>query len=189
MSVADEKADLRKMLRARRSKLKRSGEHAAQSKAACDHLLRAIAALNPKVVASYMASGSELDLKHFHTLAADFMLCLPVVTTSLILSFHQFSYIEALMPGPHGILEPNQQMPVLIPDLVFVPLLGFDTHGRRLGQGGGYYDVTLAALRQQNPSLFAIGVGFLCQEVEGLPSEEHDATLDAIATQDGITYA
>lgn len=44
----------------------------------------------------------------------------------------------------------------LVPDIVIAPVLGLDAVGFRLGNGGGYYDRTLAAL----PSLpFRVGVG------------------------------
>lgn len=42
---------------------------------------------------------------------------------------------------------PVPDMPeVVTPDIVSVPLLGGDTHGFRLGNGGGYFDHTLARL-------------------------------------------
>lgn len=60
---------------------------------------------------------------------------------------------------------------------MIIPLVGVDKQGFRLGQGGGYYDVTLAATRGRLQPL-KIGVGFACQLVERLPAEQHDMRLD-----------
>jgi 5-formyltetrahydrofolate cyclo-ligase len=68
------------------------------------------------------------------------------------------------------------------PDLVIAPLLAFDRAGGRIGQGGGHYDRTIAALRTQGP-LFVIGLAFAGQEVAELPHEPHDQRLDAILTE------
>lgn len=61
--------------------------------------------------------------------------------------------------------------------LMLIPLVGVDTRGYRLGQGGGYYDVTLAATRGRLQPL-KIGVGFACQQVTALPAERHDMRVD-----------
>ena len=65
---------------------------------------------------------------------------------------------------------------------LIVPLVGIDRHGYRLGQGGGYYDVTLAHTRARlRPH--TIGVGFACQQVAQLPREAHDMPLDALENE------
>ncbi len=71
------------------------------------------------------------------------------------------------------------------PDLVLVPLLAFDPYGGRLGQGGGYYDRTLAQLRAERP-VFVLGLAYAGQEVERLPAETHDQPLDAVLTETGL---
>jgi hypothetical protein len=50
---------------------------------------------------------------------------------------------------------------VVTPDLMIAPLLGFDRDRYRLGNGGGYFDRTLAA-RMDRP--FVIGVGYASGE-------------------------
>jgi 5-formyltetrahydrofolate cyclo-ligase len=70
-------------------------------------------------------------------------------------------------------------------DTVFMPLLGFDRHLARLGQGGGYYDYTFAFRRirrsWQKPKL--VGLAFAVQQVEHLPTEPWDLHLDAVQTE------
>ena len=75
--------------------------------------------------------------------------------------------------------------PIVRPQIVLVPLLAFDAEGGRLGQGGGYYDRTLAALRSDGP-VTAIGVGYALQERAQLPMMATDQRLDWILTEDAM---
>lgn len=70
-------------------------------------------------------------------------------------------------------------------NVLLVPLVGIGPHSRRLGQGGGYYDVSLAALRGRLKP-FAAGVGFACQFCPNLPHEPHDVQLDAFVCEHGV---
>ena len=70
-------------------------------------------------------------------------------------------------------------------DVLLVPLVGIDRQGFRLGQGGGYYDVSLAALRGRLQP-HTVGVGFACQWCDRLPHEPHDVRLGAFVCERGI---
>ena len=85
---------------------------------------------------------------------------------------------DGLGAGPYAARQPGPDAPVLVPDWVIVPLIGFTADGHRLGQGGGHYDRWLAA----NPGTPAIGLGWDCQLLEALPVEDHDQTLVAVVT-------
>ena len=85
---------------------------------------------------------------------------------------------ETLAAGPHRALQPPADAAECVPDVVFVPLLGFTARGERLGQGGGHYDRWLAA----HPATIAIGMAWDCQLCESLPVEPHDRTLRAVVT-------
>ena len=61
-------------------------------------------------------------------------------------------------------------------------MLAFQVDGVRLGQGGGYYDRALEALRARK-SVFVLGLAYSGQQVENLPHEAHDQRLDAILTE------
>lgn len=67
---------------------------------------------------------------------------------------------------------------------IIVPLVGIDQQGYRLGQGGGYYDVTLAHTRSRLQP-HTIGVGFSCQQVASIPHEAHDIPLQAFVCETG----
>lgn len=69
-------------------------------------------------------------------------------------------------------------------NVMFLPLVGADSQGYRLGQGGGFYDATLARTRPGKP--IRIGVGFACQLVDTLPHEAHDICLNAFVCENGI---
>ncbi|WP_232843912.1 5-formyltetrahydrofolate cyclo-ligase [Allopontixanthobacter sediminis] len=83
-----------------------------------------------------------------------------------------------LEPGPHDLMQPRADAPVVTPATVFVPLIAFTEDGHRLGQGGGYYDRWLAA----QPDVIAVGLGWDMQLIGNLPAEAHDKRLDAVVT-------
>jgi 5-formyltetrahydrofolate cyclo-ligase len=88
---------------------------------------------------------------------------------------HEESDLEA---GVWGLRQPGAGAPVVTPEVLFMPLVGFTAKGDRLGQGGGYYDRYLAA----HPQTVAIGMAWDVQEVPELPTELHDIRLSAIVT-------
>ena len=83
-----------------------------------------------------------------------------------------------LVPDPYGAMQPAADAAELVPQVAICPLVGFTADGRRLGQGGGYYDRFLA----RTPGVVAIGIAWDCQLVEDLPSEPHDMPLRAVIT-------
>ena len=83
-----------------------------------------------------------------------------------------------LEPGPWGALQPSAEAEEVVPDVAFVPLVGFTADGHRLGQGGGHYDRWLAA----HPATLPIGLAWDVQRLDSLPVEEHDRVLAAVVT-------
>jgi len=86
---------------------------------------------------------------------------------------------SALHPGYRGIREPDASLRGgALPSgcLVLVPGLAFDAQGRRLGQGGGFYDRALGG----RSDLRALGVGFTCQARDEVPFADHDVHLDGV---------
>jgi 5-formyltetrahydrofolate cyclo-ligase len=137
-------------------------------------------------VAGYWPLGSELDIRplllHLHE--AGRTAALPVSGpkgTPLI--FRAWGPETALREGRFGIREPEEGAPVVVPALLFVPLLAFDWRGHRLGYGAGYYDRTLAGLRAGGGPVLAVGIGFADQEVDAVPHGPYDQPLDWIVTE------
>jgi 5-formyltetrahydrofolate cyclo-ligase len=64
-------------------------------------------------------------------------------------------------------------------DVLIVPGVAFTREGDRIGQGGGWYDRFLAAVR---PDCTVIGVCFDEQLVDELPTEPHDVRMEYLVT-------
>lgn len=137
------------------------------------------------VVAAYVATGSEMDTAPLlaRLRAAGHDVALPVgVDAAQPLLFRRAAADAAQGVDIHGIPAPRVSQPVVDPDLVVVPLLGFDRRGNRLGRGGGHYDRTLAALRLARPRRI-IGLAFDGQKIEDCLAEDHDERLDAVVSE------
>jgi 5-formyltetrahydrofolate cyclo-ligase len=68
------------------------------------------------------------------------------------------------------------------PVLAFVPGVGFDQEGTRLGRGAGFYDRALADLRRRG-TVCAVALAFECQIVPELPADPWDERVDCIVTE------
>lgn len=111
--------------------------------------------------------------------------CLPVVLAPATpLLFRRWRPGDPLEGGGLGTWHPPDSAEAVTPDVVIVPLAGFDAAGGRLGYGGGFYDRTLELLRGRGPVL-AAGFAFGAQEVGVIPAEVTDQPLDLIITEDG----
>ena len=98
------------------------------------------------------------------------------------LRFYQTQGPKDFEAGSFGVMEPLTSLPLVIPHVILVPLVGFDAAGYRLGYGGGFYDRTLADIRAQQP-VQALGFAYDGQLSEQpLNFEATDARLDAVLT-------
>lgn len=85
-----------------------------------------------------------------------------------------------------GIPEPTNGIPVQEEelDVVFVPLLGVDKNGHRIGYGKGFYDRFLAACK---PKVIKVGLGFFPPLQEDLKDiHVNDIPLDILITPQKI---
>jgi len=106
---------------------------------------------------------------------------LPVVTPSGLI-FRSWTNGDIMAKGPFGLREPEATAEEVTPLTLLVPLAAFDRRGHRIGYGAGYYDRAIARLAAIGP-LFTIGVAFSVQEIDRVPDEPHDRTLDIIVTE------
>lgn len=188
MTIRDDKQEWRRLLRAERRAQPRE-LRAARGTA----LARAIVALageraGGRPVCGYVPVGTEpawsagLDA----LVEAGHEVLLPIVPEFAgPLDWARYGGPESLGPGPIGLREPTG--PRLGPEavararLVLVPALAVDRRGLRLGQGAGYYDMTLPLTAPD-----AVLVVVLNDEelVDALPGEPHDQRVHAALLAD-----
>ncbi|RUR30075.1 5-formyltetrahydrofolate cyclo-ligase [Vreelandella andesensis] len=85
-------------------------------------------------------------------------------------------------PCPRFAADKRNRLPAWALDTLIVPLVGFDKQANRMGMGGGFYDRSLAFMRQPGPTPTLIGVAHACQQVDALPIEPWDIPLDVVAS-------
>jgi 5-formyltetrahydrofolate cyclo-ligase len=140
--------------------------------------------LTKSVVSLYWPMRTEIDVRPLMAdlLAKGVQVALPVMDgKGSPLRFRAWSPGVELVATQFGFMEPPNFATELLPDIVTVPLLGFDLHGNRLGYGGGYYDRTLAHLRQRG-GVIAVGVAYDEQECPVIPVHGGDERLDMVVT-------
>lgn len=172
---------LRRDMVARRAALSEA-EHDALSERIVGHLLGALPA--PGVVAFCWPIKHEPDVRAVveRWAALGALAALPVVVAEdAPLAFRAWTADTPLEADRYGIPTPVAGGFVQ-PDLILLPLNGFDGAGYRLGYGGGYFDRTLAAL---SPRPLAVGVGFEINRLPSIRPESHDQRLDWIVTEAG----
>ena len=185
IDIEADKSALRAELRARRRRLASENPDAAE-RAAKVFLASSLPAF--RAAALYHPVGAEMNPAPLGQalLSRGIRVGYPVVLareTPLIFREHPADGV--LVPDAIGIACPPPSAPELRPDLVIVPMLGFDVAGGRIGQGGGFYDRTLQALRASGP-VFALGLAYAGQELERLPMGPYDQRLDAVLTEQGL---
>jgi 5-formyltetrahydrofolate cyclo-ligase len=178
------KATLRGQALSRRNALgetERAGASATIAERAADIMV----SLLPNSVALYRPIGSECDTRVLIVKAgligAD--VGLPAIVDRSRIVFRRYRPGDPLVAGGFGTSVPSAEAPLIEPDVMIVPIVGFDRSGIRLGYGRGYYDGAIGALRAAGRDPRLIGIAFSAQEVEAIPAEPHDVRLDWIVTE------
>ena len=139
-----------------------------------------------KKIGGYFPVNNEIDdleiLKKLEK--KKYKICLPVVKKNFDMDFYNFSFDDPLIVNNYGIPEP-QKKNVVYPDIILIPMVGFDKGLNRLGYGGGYYDRYIQKIRKIKKILI-IGMAFSFQEVKVLPTNKYDKKLDFIFTENYI---
>jgi 5-formyltetrahydrofolate cyclo-ligase len=183
--LIQDKTRLRTEAVRRRQELARAHSPASAGEKAASNILAAFEFPSGTIVSAYWPMGSELDTRHLiHRLyEGGCRIGLPVVVAKgEPLIFRRWAPETRFIPGDFHTQVPSPDEPEVVPDRLIVPLLAFDSAGFRLGYGGGFYDRTLARLRQLGP-VTAIGLAYASQEVPRVPRAAYDQPLDWLATE------
>ncbi len=187
---------LRKQIREKRHALSDvEREHAAFL--LCERIASSRAFQQSKHIAFYLTNDGEIDLSLLieHAWQQGKLCYLPVLAepNTQRLWFIPYTANTKLKNNRFGIPEPvhshtTRLRKTLSLDLILMPLVAFDQEGNRLGMGGGFYDRTLAFLRQRQywhkPNL--LGVAYEFQKQKQLVTNSWDIPLQAIATDKSL---
>ena len=187
LEIDDAKERLRQVLRQYRRKRHRhpARGHDAVCESLTTHALEAVKGMDR--VAAYVSVGHEpcTRLLLERLTERGIRVLLPVLGPHLSRSWAYYRGAADLAerapgrpPEPSGRVLPPEEVERV--DALLIPALAVDRGGRRLGQGGGWYD-RLLPLRADGVRVFAMVHDD--ELVAGpLPTEAHDEPVDAVIT-------
>ena len=184
-----EKAALRKQVARNRSLL--MTEHPSAGDDLTSHLDEVLQRCGKGIYAAYLPIRSELSPLPLVAALADrgIVTAMPVTPPpGNPLTFYRWAPGMGLDEGPYGTKQPTLGSDRVIPDVILAPMLAFDAGCWRLGYGGGFYDRSIAELRESGHEVVAIGIAFGRQQVDKVPTGSYDMPLDAVWTPDGVVW-
>ena len=183
--LVSQKKDLRKILIKKREKIKKNADVEFNYKV-FDKLREFIDFKKIQDVASFVSIRSEISTDQLNNKIMELgkNLSFPVIgKNSDQLNFKIVDAKNSFKLGKFNIPEPINDNKDVIPQLFFVPCLGFDLKGFRLGYGGGFYDRTFAKFKKLNLKFYSVGFAFDDQKQNKLPREVFDYKLDFVLTE------
>ncbi len=113
-----------------------------------------------------------------------FRISLPVIKKEFKMDFYEWSFSSPLKINRYGIPEPISKK-IVHPEVIFIPLVGFDKNLNRLGYGGGYYDRYLKKTNGRK-KILKIGLAMEVQKIEKIPTDKYDQKLDYVVTNKNV---
>jgi 5-formyltetrahydrofolate cyclo-ligase len=188
-SVQERKTDVRRRLLSARKSLS-AHQRLEKSRLILDLCRHLPSFESAAIVCSFIGCGDEVDTSDMlrQLLSEGRRIAVPSQRAGADgPAFSELFRWQDLTPNSLGILEPDRESLCLLPTasipLFFVPGVGFDEGGRRLGLGRGYYD---QALSQASPQALRIGLSFEIQITDHIPVADHDLPMDAIVTENRV---
>ena len=182
------KRKLRQMLLARRRELSTYAVLAA-SRLIQRAFLDSGAFAHAKVVALYSPIHNEVDTSEVlaEAQAIEKTVLFPAVAGQSLI-FRRIGEFDQLREGTFGIAEPAESCQSYDPhtiDVIVIPGVAFDLHGKRVGYGKGFYDKTLHQLEGQGR---LVGFCYDFQLVDNITNEPHDVKMDLLITEKRVVY-
>ena len=181
----NQKKNLRKILTEKRNLIKKNTNLEFNIEA-FNQLTKKIKFNAVDCIGSFISIRSEISTKQLNTTILEMKkkLAFPTIEKNLeTLTFKTTNSHKSFKMGKFNIPEPTNNNNEIIPQLFFVPCLGFDLEGFRIGYGGGFYDKTFAKLKQLNLVFYTVGFAYDDQKQNKLPVEKFDYKLDFVLTE------
>lgn len=162
-----------------------AADASAQSQLAT-HLMSVLRQLVPERLGIYSAVRSEFDVAPVCLAEPDLIhtpLALPFSSLApRRMEFRHWDRLPLSQRDECGILASDG--PVVVPDVVLAPCVGYTTSGWRLGYGGGYFDRWMA----EHPHATVVGVAWSVGEIDETlwHPQPHDRALACVVTERGV---
>jgi 5-formyltetrahydrofolate cyclo-ligase len=191
------KKEMRREMRLVLANLDKRWEMVGHTKV-CEHLTALVSSGSAEPITDVFAwvpcFPGEVDLAGFlaEMLKTERRVYLPRINSGGQMSFVQIQadWAQGLERQSSGVVQPSESYGTPLDaskikrSLVVAPGLAFDSRGRRLGRGGGYYDRFLASEAMVNA--LTVGVCWSMQVVSEVPVDGHDMLMDWVCHERGL---
>ena len=150
------------------------------------HLMSVLRQLVPERLGIYSAVRSEFDVAAVCLADPDLENTPLALPFSLVaprqMAFRHWDRQPLTTRDECRILAPDG--PVVVPDVVLAPCVGYTASGWRLGYGGGYFDRWMA----EHPQATVVGVAWSVGEIDDAlwQPQPHDRALACVVTERGV---
>ena len=131
----------------------------------------------------------KTNLLHQELLKYSHNIYMPKIFPGNVMKFNLFTSEYSLTKNKYGITEVDNEEylePHLF-DAMFIPFVGVDINGFRIGYGGGYFDRALSSLIDSNHRKpLIIGLGYDYQILSKNLAEPHDLRYHKVITESRI---
>ena len=131
----------------------------------------------------------KINLLHQQLIKYSHNIYMPKIFPEKVMKFNLYNREHSLSKNKYGITEVNndEYLEPHLFDAMFIPFVGVDVNGFRIGYGGGYFDRALSSFigsNQRKPLI--IGLGYDYQILSKNLSEPHDLRYHKVITESRI---